>query len=133
MPTPKRVDAGTEGTEEEGRSWEFYAAKELKEGGTKTIAEMVGVIRKYSTPMIKFMADVPVQMTLRTKIPYSPNFQTICSNVIKVGQERGICARKLDNPTFFESFIFEGRRAWPIGYKEGFDDHEIEPTRIILP
>ena len=124
MPTPKRVDAGTEGTEEEGRSWEFYAAKELKEGGTKTIAEMVGVIRKYSTPMIKFMANVPVEISLRTKIPGTPNFQLLCANVIQVGQQRALAKKDLPNPMFLESFLLEGRRAWPIGYKEGFDDHE---------
>ena len=133
MKAPKRIDAGTEPTTQDQKAWEWYAAKEIREGGTKSMAEIVGVIRKYSTPMIKFMADVPVKMTLRTKIPGSPHFQDICSNIIKVGQERGLAVRKLDSPMLFESFLFEGRRAWPVGYKEGFDDHEYEESPIILP
>jgi len=124
MEAPKRVDEGTVPLVGQ-KAWQWYAAKELHDGGTKSISEIEEVIRKYADPIIQQMIDVPIEVSLRTKIPGTANFQLLCSNVIKAGQQRALAVKNLKNPTFLESFILEGRRAMPIGYREGFEDHII--------
>ncbi len=126
MKNPKRIDAGTIPAIGEQKAWQYYAAKELKEGGTKTVAEIEGIIRKYADPIISAVSNIPIQISLRTKIPGVSQFQLLCSNVIEAGQERALAKKDLPNPMFLESFLLEGRRCWPRGYKSGFDDHEVD-------
>jgi len=130
MKAPKRIDDGTIPVIGEQKAWQWYAAKEVKDGGARTINDIENIIRKYADPMIETIANVPIQISLRTQVPGTPDFQLICSNVIQVGQERALAKKDLTNPMFLQSFLLEGRRAWPIGYKEGLNDHK---GALILP
>ena len=105
------------------KSWQQMAAHEIKEGGTKSEAEIVGVIRKYSDGIIKHLAEIPVLVEVKAKIPGLSTYQPMLSNVIKAGEDRALAVNNLRQGTFFEDILMEARRVWPAGYKEGCDDH----------
>tara|TARA_R110000737_G_scaffold107231_1_gene139931 strand:- start:346 stop:693 length:348 start_codon:yes stop_codon:yes gene_type:complete len=94
-----------------GRSWQEQCAKEIHASASNASeADILGHIKRYSDGIIDHLANCPVTIELRVRVPGASQFQSIARHTISAGKDAATAIRNMRHPIFIESFMLEGKK-----------------------